>query len=70
MNVSEGLNHSREGCGWGLEGENSPQKLLVWVEVSVQADGTRGCGKNTRFQILTLGEGQESLPSHGTNIMV
>ena len=66
MNVSEGLNHSCEGCGWGLEGENSPPKLLVCIEVSTQADGTPGGSgkKNTQFWILTPGEEQESLPSH------
>ena len=57
MNVSKGLNHSCEGCGWGLEGENSPPKLLVYIEVSAQADGTRGsCEKNTQFWIPILGE--------------
>ena len=35
MNVSKGLGHSREGCGWGQKGENSPPKLLVCVEVGI-----------------------------------
>ena len=38
MNVSKGLNHIHEGYGWELEGENSPPKPLVCIEVSVQAD--------------------------------
>ena len=64
MESSEGLSCSREGYGWGLEGENSTPKLLVCVEISSQADGTHGCcGKNTRFQIITLREGRESLLS-------
>lgn len=61
MNVSKGLIHSREGCGWGLEGENSPPKLLVCVEVGVQANRMQSCCNETWFPCPQAGGNVESL---------
>ena len=59
VNVSKGFNRRHEGCGWGLEGENSPQKLLMCIEVSVQADGTHGCcGK--KYPVLDPNPGRRA----------
>ena len=69
MESSEGLNCSCESCGWRLEGENSPPKLIVCIEVDIQVDGTL-LWRKYPVLIPTLGEGQESLPSHITNIIV